>query len=104
MFEGLNKLLKVVGVHFHPKDFTVHVIATYPHTHGPYNPCGYPQTTYTRISSARDMGRIDAVIDDDLEKKVRIKAVEKFGGKKGSLTEAIEEALEDWAKSKSRAP
>lgn len=51
-----------------------------------------------------DMGRIDAVIDDDLEKKVRMKAVERFGGKKGSLTEAVEEALEDWAKSKSKAP
>jgi hypothetical protein len=46
------------------------------------------------------MGRIDAVIEDDLEKKVRMKAVEKFGGKKGSLTEAIEEALEQWVKSK----
>ena len=43
------------------------------------------------------MGRIDAVIDDDLEKRVRMKAVERFGGKKGSLTEAIEEALEKWA-------
>jgi len=42
------------------------------------------------------MGRIDAEIDDDLEKKVRLKAVEKFGGKKGSLTDAIEQALEDW--------
>jgi hypothetical protein len=42
------------------------------------------------------MGRIDAEIEDDLEKKVRMKAVEKFGGKKGSLTNAIEEALKDW--------
>ena len=43
------------------------------------------------------MGRIDAVIDDVLEKRVRVKAVERFGGKKGSLTEAIQEALEQWA-------
>jgi len=49
------------------------------------------------------MGRIDAIIDDELEKKVRMKAVEKFGGKKGSLTEAIQEALEQWARSKSKA-
>ncbi len=42
------------------------------------------------------MGRIDAEIEDGLEKRVRMKAVEKFGGKKGSLTEAIEEALESW--------
>ena len=42
------------------------------------------------------MGRIDAVIKDDLEKKLRLKAVEKFGGKKGSLTEALEEAIKKW--------
>jgi len=42
------------------------------------------------------MGRIDAVIPDALEKKLRMKAVDKFGGKKGSLTEALEEAIEEW--------
>jgi len=42
------------------------------------------------------MGRIDAVISDELEKKLRMKAVEKFGGKKGSLTEALEAAIEKW--------
>lgn len=42
------------------------------------------------------MGRIDAVIPDDLEKKLRMKAVDKFGGKKGSLTEALEEAIDEW--------
>jgi len=44
------------------------------------------------------MGRIDAIIDDDLEKKLRIKAVEQFGGKKGSLTEALEAAIQTWLK------
>jgi hypothetical protein len=47
-----------------------------------------------------DMGRIDAIIADELEKKVRMKAVEQFGGKKGSLTEAIEEALGQWVSQK----
>jgi hypothetical protein len=42
------------------------------------------------------MGRIDAVIPDELEKKLRMKAVERFGGKKGSLTEALEAAIEKW--------
>ena len=42
------------------------------------------------------MGRIDAVIPDELEKKLRMKAVEEFGGKKGSLTEALEKAIETW--------
>lgn len=41
-------------------------------------------------------GRIDAVISDDLEKRLRMKALEKFGGKKGSLTEALEDAIADY--------
>ena len=44
------------------------------------------------------MGRIDAVIADELEKKLRLKAVDKFGGKKGTLTQALEEAIETWLK------
>lgn len=42
------------------------------------------------------MGRIDAVIPDELEKKLRIKAVQDFGGKKGSLTVALERAIILW--------
>jgi len=42
------------------------------------------------------MGRIDAVIPDELEKKLRMKAVQDFGGKKGSLTEALEHAIGLW--------
>lgn len=46
------------------------------------------------------MGRIDAIIPDDLEKKLRMKAVEDFGGKKGSLTEALERAIEKYVETK----
>lgn len=42
------------------------------------------------------MGRIDAIISDELEKKLRMKAVQQFGGKKGSLTEAVEHAIILW--------
>ncbi len=42
------------------------------------------------------MGRIDAVISDELEKKLRMKAVQDFGGKKGSLTVALEHAIILW--------
>jgi hypothetical protein len=45
-----------------------------------------------------DMGRIDAIISDELEKKLRMKAVEQFGGKKGSLTEALEAAIKEYTK------
>jgi hypothetical protein len=31
-----------------------------------------------------------------LEKKLRFKTVERFGGKKGDLTKAVEEAVKTW--------
>jgi len=42
------------------------------------------------------MSVINTNIPDELDKKLRIKAAERFGGKKGSLTKAIVEAIEDW--------
>lgn len=47
------------------------------------------------------MGRIDANIHDELEKEFRMKVVEKFGGKKGTLTEALEQAIRAWLDSSS---
>lgn len=46
------------------------------------------------------MGRIEAIIPDELERKLRVKAMEKFGGKRGSLTDALEDAIGIWVKSK----
>jgi len=42
------------------------------------------------------MGRINVELSDELDKKLRIKTVEKFGGKKGDLTKAIEEVVKHW--------
>ncbi|MGO8806686.1 MAG: ribbon-helix-helix domain-containing protein [Candidatus Bathyarchaeia archaeon] len=42
------------------------------------------------------MGRISVDIPDELEKQLRIKTVERFGGKKGDLSRAVEEAIETW--------
>lgn len=42
------------------------------------------------------MGRINVELPDELEKKLRFKTIEKFGGKKGDLTKAIEEAVKMW--------
>jgi hypothetical protein len=42
------------------------------------------------------MGRISAVLSDELEKKLRLKALEMFGGKKGDLSRAIEKAVKTW--------
>jgi hypothetical protein len=42
------------------------------------------------------MGRINVDISDELEKKLRFKTVEKFGGKKGDLSRAVQEAVKTW--------
>jgi len=38
-------------------------------------------------------------LSDELEKKLRFKTIEKFGGKKGDLRKAIEEAVTKWVAS-----
>jgi hypothetical protein len=42
------------------------------------------------------MGRISVDLPDELEKQLRLKTVEKFGGKKGDLSRAVEEAVKMW--------
>jgi hypothetical protein len=42
------------------------------------------------------LGRINVDISDDLEKQLRLKTVETFGGKKGDLSKAIQEAVKTW--------
>jgi hypothetical protein len=43
-----------------------------------------------------DMGRISVDLPDELEKQLRLKTVERLGGKKGDLSRAIEEAIKTW--------
>ena len=42
------------------------------------------------------MGRISVELSDELEKKLRFKTIERFGGRKGDLSRAVEEAVETW--------
>jgi hypothetical protein len=46
------------------------------------------------------MGRISVTLSDDLEKKLRFKTIERFGGKKGDPTKAVEEAVQTWVANK----
>jgi hypothetical protein len=46
------------------------------------------------------MGRISADLPDELEKQLRLKTVEKFGGKKGDLSRAVQEAVKTWITTK----
>jgi len=47
------------------------------------------------------MGRIDIVLNDELEKRFRDEVVKRLGFKKGNLSIAMEEAIEDWLSKKS---
>jgi len=40
------------------------------------------------------------IIPDKLEKELRVKVAEKYGGRKGGLGEAIAEAIQHWLKEK----
>ena len=42
------------------------------------------------------MGRISVAISDKLEKSLRLKTIERFGGRKGDLSKAVEEAIRTW--------
>ena len=42
------------------------------------------------------MGRIGVELSDELEKKLRFKTIERFGGKKGDLSRSVEEAVRTW--------
>lgn len=44
------------------------------------------------------MGRLDIVIPDELEKNLRIEIIKRLGGKKGDMSKAISEAIEQWIK------
>lgn len=50
------------------------------------------------------MGQITIQIPDDVERRLRIKVAEKYGGKRGALGEAIAEAIELWLKQIEGAP
>jgi hypothetical protein len=42
------------------------------------------------------LGRINIEIPDELEKQLRLKTVERFGGKKGDLSKAVQESVKTW--------
>jgi hypothetical protein len=42
------------------------------------------------------LGKIDLIISDELEKKFRETIFKRYGLKKGNISKAIEEAIDDW--------
>jgi hypothetical protein len=43
-----------------------------------------------------EMGRIGVDISDELEKKLRFKTIEEYGGRKGDLRRAVADAIASW--------
>jgi len=52
------------------------------------------------IVRGRCMVRIDVNLPDDLVKELRQEVINQYGGKKGDLTKAIDEAIRLWLKTK----
>ena len=46
------------------------------------------------------MGRICVELSDELEKQLRFKTIERFGGRKGDLSKAVGEAVRSWVAKK----
>ena len=44
------------------------------------------------------MGKVYIVFSDEVERRLRLAAVKRLGGKKGTLSTAIENAIVDWLK------
>lgn len=44
------------------------------------------------------MGLVQVVLTEATEKRLRMEAVRRFGGKKGDLSRAVEEAVRLWLK------
>jgi Arc/MetJ-type ribon-helix-helix transcriptional regulator len=44
------------------------------------------------------VGRIDVILPDELEHKLRMEVGKRMGAKRGNLTEAIKEAIDLWLK------
>jgi hypothetical protein len=42
------------------------------------------------------MGRVTVNLSNELEKKLRFKTIEIYGGRKGDLSKAVEQAVKTW--------
>ena len=54
------------------------------------------QKHVTSKNKGLKLGRINVDISDEIEKQLRLKTVERFGGKKGDLSKAVQEAVKTW--------
>jgi hypothetical protein len=50
-----------------------------------------------------DLGRLYIVLSDEVERRLRLEIVKRLGGKKGNLSDAMEEAVVDWLNKKPKS-
>lgn len=55
---------------------------------------------YRYVVAGPDLGKLYIVLSDDVERQLRLEVVKRLGGKKGDLSGAIEEAVNDWLSKK----
>lgn len=48
------------------------------------------------VQSGINMGRVNVVLTDEIEHRLRLAIVQTYGGKKGDLSESIEQAIKEW--------
>jgi hypothetical protein len=51
-----------------------------------------------QLSEETNMGKINLIISDKLEKEFREAIFKKYGMKRGNLSKAVEEAIKEWIK------
>jgi hypothetical protein len=47
-------------------------------------------------STVEDMGQINVALSEELETALRFTTIERFSGRKGDLTRAVEDAVQTW--------
>jgi len=73
--------------------------------------CGDPYPSFSRVKTRISipvpiyrhnftadikMGRLYVILSDQVERRLRLEIVKRFGGKKGDLSNAIEESVKLW--------
>jgi hypothetical protein len=53
---------------------------------------------YCRYGRLLKMARLDIILPDELEQKLRLTVGKKYGARRGVLTKVIQEAIENWIK------
>lgn len=56
----------------------------------------YVYTFIKWLSMLYTMGRIDIILPDDKEKKLRMEVGRRMGARRGALTDAVIEAIDAW--------